>query len=649
MTSNYTISNIFFATMSSTTIIFVVAAAIVGAALAFILMKVFNRHDMSADNREQAWQETKSQLAKLTEANEQAEHDKARLAKDKERAERLLKEATERLNLLDEQLKSATSGGKVDPNIVAQFADTEKLEKEIKKLKEQLEDTEDELDEQERKLKKKTAEFNDLQSEKSKLDAEHKRIIAELENVRAELKAKREELNMKMQTLSFVQSILSARNLTSDNIAKTEENIGLVESFVQGLFLNSLNYFYKEGLLKWNGKQGQEAQTLTKEFFSNRFVQWAATKRKFWLDGKTTIAFIGEFSAGKTSIVNRILSQDNQNVPLLPVSTKATTAIPTYISGAPSTTYSFISDDRRKRLEESVFKMVSKEVLDNVSGISSLIKYFVMTYNNPNLNGLSILDTPGFNSNDAEDSERTIEVINECDALFWVFDVNVGTVNKTSIELIKSKLQKPLYVVINKVDTKSNNEVDRVVKLIRDTFAREGIQVQGFIRFSQKAPLATIMEPIKHVSRDTTRDSFLGDIDSELDNIHSIMTDHVKAANQEYQSHTKQWNQIISELNRSIRTICQNCETARGIPHWEEHFFSSDRYEMSAGEGSQLISLLDNIAGNNMDNLVQLINSATNCSSAMQQAYTHYRDMMDAHALVEKCQEEFNRIKKHFK
>ncbi len=33
---------------------------------------------------------------------------------------------------------------------------------------------------------------------------------------------------------------------------------------------------------------------------------------------------------------------------------------------------------------------------------SSLIKYFVMTYKNPNLNGLSILDTPGFNSNDSE-------------------------------------------------------------------------------------------------------------------------------------------------------------------------------------------------------------------------------------------------------
>ena len=55
--------------------------------------------------------------------------------------------------------------------------------------------------------------------------------------------------------------------------------------------------------------------------------KWAAISRKKWLANKTAIAFVGEFSAGKTSIVNSILSTH------LPVSTKVTTAIPTYISG----------------------------------------------------------------------------------------------------------------------------------------------------------------------------------------------------------------------------------------------------------------------------------------------------------------------------
>ena len=71
-----------------------------------------------------------------------------------------------------------------------------------------------------------------------------------------------------------------------------------------------------------------------------------------------------------------------------------------------------------KRISPKTFKRVSKEILEQVKGVSSLIQYFVMTYENPHLEKMSILDTPGFNSNDSEDAERTIEVINECDALF---------------------------------------------------------------------------------------------------------------------------------------------------------------------------------------------------------------------------------------
>ncbi len=46
-----------------------------------------------------------------------------------------------------------------------------------------------------------------------------------------------------------------------------------------------------------------------------------------------------------------------------------------------------------KLILDETFRKVSKEVLDQVKGVSSLIKYFVMTYKNPNLSGLSILDT----------------------------------------------------------------------------------------------------------------------------------------------------------------------------------------------------------------------------------------------------------------
>ena len=131
-----------------------------------------------------------------------------------------------------------------------------------------------------------------------------------------------------------------------------------------------------------------------KKMCGDDLERWNVTAKKSWIAGKITIAFVGEFSAGKTSIVNRILSQDNPEVPTLPVSTKATTAIPTYIAGGNTVSYSFVSPDNKlKLILDETFRKVSKEVLDQVKGVSSLIKYFVMTYKNPNLSGLSILDT----------------------------------------------------------------------------------------------------------------------------------------------------------------------------------------------------------------------------------------------------------------
>ena len=71
-------------------------------------------------------------------------------------------------------------------------------------------------------------------------------------------------------------------------------------------------------------------ETKQKIVFGENLDRWITAQKKTWIKGKTSIAFVGEFSAGKTSIVNRILSMDNPDVPRLPVSTKATTAIPTH-------------------------------------------------------------------------------------------------------------------------------------------------------------------------------------------------------------------------------------------------------------------------------------------------------------------------------
>lgn len=559
----------------------------------------------------------------------------------------LLKEANEQCAQLDEQLKNAIDG-KIDNSFKEQLAQTEKLKKEIKDLKEEIEENEDDISNLNNKIESKNEEYNELLGNLRKEKKKTTNLGEELSSARQALEEKVEELKIKMGSLDFIQEILSAKEISTEDTQKLYKRINTFESFVKGSYLDLNSYLYNSyDNIPWKEFIGKQAIAPKKQYVIDHCDQWTATKRKSWLDGKRTIAFVGEFSAGKTSIVNRILTQDNPDIPKLPVSTKATTAIPTYIAGGSVVSYSFISGDgRRKEILEETFKKVSKEVLDQIKGVSSLIKYFVMTYKNPNLNGLSILDTPGFNSNDSEDRDRTIDVINECDALFWVFDVNAGTVNRSSISIIKEKLNKPLYIVINKIDTKSESEIQKVEELIQKTLEEEGLKVEQFIRFSSKASIEDIMTPIHNVKKIESRENFISEIKEDLEHLLKVFKENVDEQEKSYiEEHQNGYN-IIDDLEEDFILLYKDCEAAKQIPRWETHLFSSDRYEMSKEEYDQLIQLLDFIAEERPKIIDPKIKNLRENAEKAQEAYSMLRDRKSAWQNINDCLEQYKKITK---
>ena len=319
---------------------------------------------------------------------------------------------------------------------------------------------------------------------------------------------------------------------------------------------------------------------------------WQSECAKSWIQGKAKVAFIGEFSAGKTSIVNRLLQDGDPHAIQLPVSSKATTAIPTYISGRKGggkATYRFYTPDSiLKEISEDTFRRVNKEVLEEVGGVSSMIKYFVMAYANKGLERLSILDTPGFSSLDKEDEQRTdeqrtMEVINECDALFWVVDVNSGTLNTRSIRVICQYLHKPLYIIINKVDTKSPSEVKQAEQAIRAICSKEKLEVKGFIYMGMKTPL----DELHQVFSTLGSSSSLGLLEAFSQRIQELIDEQMDIK-KEYDDKQHQYHQDLSELettfSNNLDTVAELAEEAAGIPHFETHFFSSDCFEMDVLE-----------------------------------------------------------------
>ena len=630
--------------METTTILYIILSLIIGGSITFVLKKNKRISELTSENA--------SLLSKLSESENKVKkisQDSEKTIDDvKERYKTLLNETQEQCKKLDKQLKNALEGI-MDESIKEQLAEVEQLKKKIIDLEEEIEEKEDDVSTLKKKIRNKDSDLSDLQDSLDKERRSSKELNEELSSVKDQLNEKVEELKLKMGSLAFLQEILSAKEISTKDITKLNKNIDFFESFVKGQFttLND-NLYSTYDNLSWNNINGKAGFENKRAYFHNAFDQWASTKRKSWLDGKTTIAFVGEFSAGKTSIVNRILSQDNPNIPQLPVSTKATTAIPTYIAGGSTVSYSFISGDgKRKTILEDTFKKVSKDILDQVKGVSSLIKYFVMTYENPNLKGLSILDTPGFNSNDSEDRDRTIEVINECDALFWVFDVNAGTVNRSSISIIKEKLNKPLYVVINKVDTKADSEVQNVENLIKKTLSDAGLQVQQFIKFSSKAPLTSIMNPIKEVNKITTRDTFVSDVKTDLEQLLNTLNEYVKSSNQSYYNAIQEGKNITEQIRDDIKALQGDCEIAYNIPTWVEHFFSSNRFEMSAEDGNRLKKLLEQIAEDRIKTLKQKFGKQMDKTAEIQQKWSDTCDLKAAWQKVNNCFEQYKKVTKY--
>lgn len=476
-----------------------------------------------------------------------------------------------------ERADAAELCGQADDTLRTQIAElTARLAKAQKALKNAEEENEELEEECEQTLKRERAKTQEVKEQVSAMEKQLSETNKEKEKLKKELTATTERLtatkerdNCRGEALSFVREVLTAK-VTSERSEleqKVEEMVALIHSDECRAYL-----------------------ALTDEGKSD-LSMWQSECAKSWIQGKVKVAFIGEFSAGKTSIVNRLLQDGDPHAIQLPVSSKATTAIPTYISGRKGggkATYRFYTPDSiLKEISEDTFRRVSKEVLEEVGGVSSMIKYFVMAYANKGLERLSILDTPGFSSQDKVDEQRTMEVINECDALFWVVDVNSGTLNTRSICVIRQYLHKPLYIIINKVDTKSPSEVKQAEQAIRATCSKEKLEVKGFIYMGMKTPL----DELHQVFSTLGSSSSLGLLEAFSQRIQELIDEQMNIK-KECDAKRKQYDQELSELETTfsdnLDTVAELAEDAVRIPHFKDPFWGSKRYEMDASEYKEL-------------------------------------------------------------
>lgn len=466
--------------------------------------------------------------------------------------------------------------------------DNQDLLKKIKKQEVEIEDLEDEVSDLKKKLSKWKTEKDKISEELDNASKNLKLSQTELQEIQSEQKKLQLENLLNIEAIEFANAILSAPKVDDSDANSIAQHLKRIKEIILDDYVDlqkSLNEYDDAN----NG--------------INIINRWANIQQKSWIKNKKVVAFIGEFSAGKTSIINRILSNDNPNIPLLPVSSKATTAIATYISYG-STFLSRFTDPKGdlKKISIDIFNKVNKNILSKINA-SSLIQYFVIQYNNENLKNLSILDTPGFSSNDKEDQSRTIDVINEADALFWVVDAQSGTVNRSSLEIISQHINNvPLYIIINKSDTKSPKELEQLENQIKKTMKNANIQIKDCIKFSQKSDLTELLKIINNIQISEARTGndileILFDLETDLTEIEDTL-DEIRDDLQEYES-------ILDNIQEGIDISIKNqqfiCEDIENIPQKQTYWFANSDYKMSEDEYQELCNKCEYVLNEGYD------------------------------------------------
>ena len=167
-----------------------------------------------------------------------------------------------------------------------------------------------------------------------------------------------------------------------------------------------------------------------------------ATALRQHLDTPLTVAVLGEFNAGKSTLINAFVAEDVVATGVLP-----TTCHINVIRYGPRKVARWT---RRDGVVEEIpyadAKRLVKKSPQDIQGLE-------FCYPHPDLRSIHFWDTPGFNAPDSVHEERAREALRTADAVVWVLDANqaLSWTEFERLETIPNREEK-LLVVLNKAD-----------------------------------------------------------------------------------------------------------------------------------------------------------------------------------------------------
>lgn len=170
-----------------------------------------------------------------------------------------------------------------------------------------------------------------------------------------------------------------------------------------------------------------------------------------------TLPIVGEFSSGKTTLINALTNSKK-----LETASKATTSVIYEIFfGNDQESGEIIYKDGTVK-EVADLSAIKNDQLENVQ--------FIRIYDTAQTisNNTVLVDTPGLSSNDASHIEALTNYLPNADAILLCTDINQQITNSL-LEFIKNTQlsERPIYLIVTKTDSKAPDEVKQAVEYIQ--------------------------------------------------------------------------------------------------------------------------------------------------------------------------------------
>lgn len=201
------------------------------------------------------------------------------------------------------------------------------------------------------------------------------------------------------------------------------------------------------------------------------------------------VAVVGNFSAGKSTFINSLIQDE-----ICPVADKSTTSAVTTFTFAHQKAFSVIdSTGNKKEISFEEYDIMVQQRSEKTTPANS---HFYVEGPWDFVRGIYLLDTPGFErgedvfagNNDSDDAVTEDVIKKDVDVLFWVMDINTGTITKDQKERIERLKQEAnntisIYVVLNKSDHKTSNSRQNILDGIKNEI---GHLINDVVLYSSK-------------------------------------------------------------------------------------------------------------------------------------------------------------------